>query len=142
MNRRVITPMTLSTGEELPVGAIVMVSDNFSDPKIYPDPYKFDPYRYINVPDESRQSSHHVSLTPSNMAFGYGSHACPGRFLASNMMKVVIAMIVVNYDWRVGEGNPEGTKGLWKDMDTKLLVLPDSKVELRARGKEEREVEL
>ncbi|KAF3759878.1 cytochrome P450 [Cryphonectria parasitica EP155] len=117
MNRRVVRPMTLSTGEKLPVGAIVMISDNYADPTLYADPDKFDPYRYIAAREANPHSNYHVSLTPSHMGFGYGAHACPGRFLASNMMKIAMAFMVMNYDWRVG-------------------------AELRARSKKEREVEV
>jgi cytochrome P450 len=143
MNRRVVSPMRLSTGETLPVGAIVMISDNFADPTVYADPDKFDPYRYITAREANPHSNYHVSLTPSHMGFGYGGHACPGRFLASNMMKIAMAFMVVNYDWRV-EGGADGEvmKGLRTEIETKILVLPDAKVELRARAREEREVEL
>jgi cytochrome P450 len=135
--------MTLSTGEKLLVGAIIMISDNFADPTLYANPDKFDPYRYIAAREANAHSNYHVSLTSSHMGFGYGVHACPGRFLATNMIKIALAIMVVKYDWRVWEGaEGKGTKGLRTDMETKLVVFPDAKVELRARGREEREVEV
>jgi cytochrome P450 len=135
--------MTLSTGEKLPVGAIVMISDNYADPTVFKNPDQFDPYRYIAAREADSRTDYHVSLTPSHMGFGYGVHACPGRFLASNMMKMAMAFMVVNYDWRVGEGvEAKGAEGLRTEMETKILVYPDAKVQLKARAKKAREVEV
>ena len=37
----------------------------------------------------------------NNFAFGYGPHSCPGRFFAVHEMKLVIAHIVINYDFKL-----------------------------------------
>ncbi len=39
-----------------------------------------------------------TSITPSFLAFGYGKHACPGRWFASQTMKQALAGIIMNYD--------------------------------------------
>lgn len=58
-------------------------------------------------------------------------------------MKIALAFMVVKYDWRVGKGaEGKGTDGLRTEMETKLVVFPDAEVELRARRREEREVEV
>lgn len=38
------------------------------------------------------------TVTPSFLAFGYGKHACPGRWFASQTMKQALAGIILNYD--------------------------------------------
>ncbi|KAI9830674.1 MAG: hypothetical protein M1826_004503 [Phylliscum demangeonii] len=39
-----------------------------------------------------------VTTSEAFLAFGYGRHACPGRFFAANEIKLLIAYIVLNYD--------------------------------------------
>jgi cytochrome P450 len=39
-----------------------------------------------------------TTITSSFLAFGYGKHACPGRWFASQTMKQALAGIVLNYD--------------------------------------------
>lgn len=44
-----------------------------------------------------------------SLEFGHGSHACPGRFFATAVLKCTLAAILQNYDlrFREGEGNPQ-----------------------------------
>ncbi|KAK8030950.1 ent-kaurene oxidase [Apiospora arundinis] len=41
------------------------------------------------------------------MAFGYGKHACPGRFFAANEIKLILAHILLQYDLRMPDGATE-----------------------------------
>jgi cytochrome P450 len=41
------------------------------------------------------------------MGFGYGRHACPGRFFAANEIKLILARIVLQYDLRMPGGATE-----------------------------------
>lgn len=41
------------------------------------------------------------------MHFGYGRHACPGRFFAANEIKLILARILVDYDIRMPDGLTE-----------------------------------
>ncbi|KAI0401584.1 cytochrome P450 [Xylaria palmicola] len=38
-----------------------------------------------------------TTVSPSNLAFGYGTHACPGRFFAIRMVKMVVITLLLNY---------------------------------------------
>nr|POE56583.1 ent-kaurene oxidase [Quercus suber] len=40
------------------------------------------------------------------LSFGHGRHACPGRFFASQEMKLMMAHIVMTYDVRIDGGRP------------------------------------
>lgn len=63
-------------------------------------------------------------------SFGYGTHACPGRFYASNQMKLLIAQLIVHYDWELPEGTasvPHVHKGFGHSPS------PTQKVTLRNR---------
>jgi cytochrome P450 len=44
---------------------------------------------------------------PLYFQFGYGRHACPGRFFAANEIKMMVANFVLAYDMRHPEGVTE-----------------------------------
>lgn len=46
-----------------------------------------------------------VTTTTDYLAWGYGHHACPGRFYAAVVMKLVLAQIVIGYDIRFEDGH-------------------------------------
>ncbi|KAF6825249.1 P450 monooxygenase [Colletotrichum plurivorum] len=110
MNRKVESPMTLSDGTHLPKGVHITVSvHNSRDPSLWgPDPMKFDGHRFLRMREQPGQENRwqFVSTSPEFLAFGHGAHACPGRFFASNEMKIVLAHLLMNYDWRVVEDKP------------------------------------
>jgi cytochrome P450 len=117
--RKVLKTTTLSNGQVLPKGYIVEVpwGPLAFDGQVYPDPETFDPLRFSKI-RESRHGSGResaetlagsllVGASTTNLAFGFGKHACPGRFIAANMMKSILANLLLQYEIRM----PEGTKG-------------------------------
>ncbi|KAK1499410.1 ent-kaurene oxidase [Colletotrichum cuscutae] len=46
------------------------------------------------------------------MAFGFGRHACPGRFFAATEIKMLIARLLLEYDIRMPEGVMERYKNI------------------------------
>lgn len=91
------------------------------DPETFPDPQNFDPLRFYRLREEQQhidedqqaRDEHNtaqnqlVSVTNTNLVFGYGRHACPGRFFAANELKLIIINIIMNYDIRLEEGVTE-----------------------------------
>lgn len=57
--------------------------------------------RYVRV---------HLNLSIRNTADQARRHACPGRFFASQEMKLMIAHIVMNYDIKIEGGRPKNTE--------------------------------
>ncbi|KAK2050875.1 hypothetical protein LY76DRAFT_470886, partial [Colletotrichum caudatum] len=45
-----------------------------------------------------------ISVTKGKMSVGFGRHSCPGKFFASNEIKVIMAELVINYDVSLPEG--------------------------------------
>ena len=43
------------------------------------------------------------------ISFGHGKHACPGRFFASNEIKVILVGLLMRYEFKFmeGMGRPE-----------------------------------
>ncbi|KAG5649957.1 hypothetical protein H0H81_001313 [Sphagnurus paluster] len=60
------------------------------DPKIYPDPHRFDPGRFYNT--EKPQ------LDPQSFVFGFGRRACPGKELANANMFLLMSMMLSVFD--------------------------------------------
>ena len=70
-----------------------------------------------------------------SLDFGHGSHACPGRFFAINVIKATLAAILLKYDlkFRDGESYPV-------PKYNRILVLTPNRervVEFRNRGPSE-----
>lgn len=81
------------------------------DNDVYPDSDKFDAFRYSRVREESAKekgprsveataANQFVSVHPQHLSFGYGRHACPGRFFAANEIKMILANAILRYDVR------------------------------------------
>ena len=73
------------------------------DPDIYDKPEVFDGFRSYNLRDDygiDKESLQYTSTSLNNMAFGYGRHACPGRFFASCVTKMIMAYLLMHYDFK------------------------------------------
>lgn len=43
-------------------------------------------------------SAQFVGVGQTSLQFGYGRHACPGRFFAAHEIKMIMASFVMHYD--------------------------------------------
>ncbi|KAK2746282.1 hypothetical protein FQN55_005710 [Onygenales sp. PD_40] len=100
-------PLEGGTSVHLPKGAMVSILGLgvHRDQDIYEDPMKFDPWRFArqqkNNENQQNDSFTSLSLTATsahNLIFGYGRHACPGRFLADAKLKILLVLLLMNYD--------------------------------------------
>ena len=103
INRYLYGDVKLSDGTLLPKGSRMWIAGRYKDPDLYPDPEKFDAYRFLKSRTEAGQSNQwqHTSMTPEHLGFGYGDHGCPGRFMASNELKVALCFLLLKYDWKL-----------------------------------------
>lgn len=107
MKRLAEEDIKLSDGTIIPKGETIFVSGNrMWDPTVYPDPMTFDPYRFLKLRETPGHETSAQLVSPSveHMAFGYGKHACPGRFFAANEVKIALCHILLKYDFRLAEG--------------------------------------
>lgn len=105
------------------------------DPDNYPDPTRFDAFRYSRPFEgqegqaaEARETM--TTLTPKWLAFGYGKRACPGRWFVAQTLKQALAHVVMNYDVEIVGKRPERKAIL-------AIMTPPEDVKLRVRRKEQ-----
>ncbi|KAL2881477.1 hypothetical protein SGCOL_003043 [Colletotrichum sp. CLE4] len=107
MNRKAMGQVRLSNGLVLEKGDQCLTDlGSMVDPNNYPNPLEFDGYRFIRMRGDPKMDSkaHLVSTSAAHMGFGHGMHACPGRFFASNEVKVLLCHLLLKYDWKLGSG--------------------------------------
>ncbi|KAH7013843.1 cytochrome P450 [Ilyonectria destructans] len=137
IHRYVDNDIKLSDGSTLRKGSRVMVSaDPFMDPEVYPNPEKYDLYRFYNLRAQPGKENgyQYVTTSPQHLLFGHGTHACPGRFFASNEMKIALCHLLLKYDWKLRDG--ETTRPLNLQADQGYLTNPAAKIQMRRRKEE------
>ncbi|KAI1747227.1 ent-kaurene oxidase [Xylaria castorea] len=106
------------------------------DESIYPDARSFKPFRFARTDaardildafdnksqtGEARSSSQlktksSATVDDAFLGFGFGKHACPGRFFALNEIKIFIAIMVLHYDLEPLKRKPQMTPIIWLNM--------------------------
>ncbi|KAF8867032.1 cytochrome P450 [Acephala macrosclerotiorum] len=112
--RKTLKPITLHDGTTLPAGTLAFSPTNAIsfDANIYPNADTFDGLRFYNLrqvsPEDDRRY-HLTSTSKTQMQFGGGRHACPGRWFASYEIKLIIIKLLERYEVALneGEGRPK-----------------------------------
>lgn len=119
--RKVVQPITLSNGQVLPAGVIVEAPNApvCGDAEIFEDPHVFDPLRFYKVrqaKDAANANSKRSDMVASSqlvgssalsLTWGYGRHACPGRFFAANEIKMITGKVLMQYEIKLPDGVTE-----------------------------------
>jgi cytochrome P450 len=143
----VTSDLTLSTGHTLPKGTRFGVasyvvhtspetqsfSPSYNPPDTKP-PTEFDGFRFARLRAMEGKENKHQFVTTSldSLNFGHGNHACPGRFFASNEIKVVLIEFLRNWEIRLkGDVERKGSEDKRpKSHVHEFTVVPDMFAEI------------
>lgn len=109
VRRRVLHPsgVTTPSGIHVPAGSTVAtyILPILFDSAIYPDAFEFKPFRFAQsrAKLEGAQTAGQTwaSTSTKYLTWGHGRHACPGRFFASTSIKLHLAYLILNYDFKM-----------------------------------------
>ncbi|KAK7425526.1 hypothetical protein QQZ08_007967 [Neonectria magnoliae] len=133
--RKATSDMALSNGLRIPKGArIVLPTAAINmDREFFEDPEKFDGFRYYRqriASQEARSSHQMVAVGKNDLTWGYGRHACPGRYIAEVAMKLLVIEFLTRYEIRL----PANVKERPKNIEFEGLVIPDPEWELSMKS--------
>ncbi|KAL2135049.1 hypothetical protein VTI74DRAFT_9969 [Chaetomium olivicolor] len=134
-------------GWHAPYGAFLMLdlAGTHRDPELYPDPDKYDAWRFSREREEYEAKMENgegtdaeeamrikrlgmVTTSAEYLPFSHGRHACPGRFFVAHELKMILAYFLQNYEVKP---LPEKPTGPW--FGGNLIPPVDVKIEVRRR---------
>ncbi|KAI3343377.1 P450 monooxygenase [Ustulina deusta] len=125
----------LKDGKYLPRGTHVCMASYATtyDPDYVSNPSKFDPLRFWRMRQKTPEDANkHQFATTSNhfLHFGHGKFSCPGRFFASNELKLLFSTLLLRYDFKFKDGQ-QRPKSV--NIDEFLFADPEAEVLIRER---------
>lgn len=135
MTRVADEDIELSDGTVIPKDSPVKTFlDKHFDDSVYPEAERFDGYRFLKLRSQPGQENNWQFVTTSaeHAGFGHGMHACPGRFFASNEVKIAMCFMLLKYDWKLAD--EDRRPKMW-DLGTEMIA--DMSVKLMYRRREE-----
>ena len=135
MRRMMVQDHQLNDGTILPQGAHVSVPASAiqNDPEVTPEPDVFNGDRYFKLRQKEGQTHLHQFATADqkNLNFGFGSYACPGRFYASLLIKLILVRLIMEFDFQL----PAGKKGRPENLRAHEFIFPDPDGEILIRAR-------
>ncbi|KAJ5766300.1 uncharacterized protein N7511_003916 [Penicillium nucicola] len=93
---------TFKNGLTIPKGTSVLTPNlpMLRDEQYYDRPHEFDGFRFHRLGQATgRPDSFKIAgLSPKSRQFGDGRHTCPGKQLAADMLRLILAHILLNFD--------------------------------------------
>ncbi|PHH78826.1 hypothetical protein CDD80_6197 [Ophiocordyceps camponoti-rufipedis] len=100
--RLVLKPYTFSNGLHIPQGTYIFTPNSplLEDERFYADPSRFDGLRFARMRNDVklRASCPLTATNEHSMHFGIGRNACPGRFMVSDEVKLVMIHLLLNME--------------------------------------------
>ncbi|KAJ0381870.1 hypothetical protein COL922a_013685 [Colletotrichum nupharicola] len=114
MARIVQSPVTLSTGHTLSAGTRIGVpvyhvmtspstQQSYAEVADQAPASEFDGFRFYKLrqTDGNENKFHYITTTSDYLAWGLGTHSCPGRFFSSTAIKVLFVEMLRFWDFRL-----------------------------------------
>ncbi|KAJ5300310.1 uncharacterized protein N7443_005312 [Penicillium atrosanguineum] len=119
--------VTLEDGTIIPKGTSLAFANELRlDPSMYPDPEKFDGYRFQNMRKSPEKAglAQFTKTRVSHLAFGHGRHACPGRFLSCDEAKLILCHILLKYDIKPADEHASNlaVRGMFIQRDSRGVM--------------------
>ena len=132
-----MSDIVLSDGTILPKGQFVSfpAGPMTRDPQFYDTPDKFDGFRFYKEAKATNQGNSEFELAaiePGNLHWGIGRLTCPGRWYASAVMKLILALVLREFDFKFPEGQTD--RKLETYLDTMVQPNEEQKLLFRRRG--------
>lgn len=105
--------------------------------EVYSNPETFDGLRHEKMLEAVERDPSAAGRTKwasanlDNMAFGYGRHACPGRFFADYEIKLIMAHLLNTYDFEYVKEQKERPANL--NAETQMIPNHQAKIRMRRR---------
>ncbi|KAI1130862.1 cytochrome P450 [Nemania abortiva] len=130
--------LTLKDGTHIPKGSRICWAayDHMNDASVTPNPEVFDPMRSYRKRYASPEQQHKFlagQTSPDSLAFGYGKPACPGRYWAIGEIKLILARLILQYDFRFPEGVQSRPRTFYADEN--MFPDPNARIMMRLREK-------
>ncbi|EAQ85066.1 hypothetical protein CHGG_09080 [Chaetomium globosum CBS 148.51] len=147
--RKVVAPEGLTNpaeGWHAPYGALLTLdlAGTHRDGDLYADPDRYDAWRFSREKEayEAKVGGGKgdaeeamrvmrlgmVTTSPEYLSFSHGRHACPGRFFVAHELKMVLAYLLQNYDFKPLAEKP---KSMW--LGSNVIPPVQTKIEIRRR---------
>lgn len=102
-----------------------------ADPAFHPNPEIFDGLRNYKKRQESSDVGTKCLATQpslSDLSFGYGNRACPGRFFAVSVLKMVLTKILLEYGIKYA-----GNRDPYNDNEELSFISMDARLMLKKK---------
>ncbi|KAI0024061.1 cytochrome P450 [Xylariomycetidae sp. FL0641] len=133
MQRNARKEFKFSDGTVIPAGAKVGAVTHVlhRDAEVFENPDVFDGYRFYQPPGASEAKPMTMVNTGTNFhLFGHGRHPCPGRFIAVHEMKIMFALLLLKYDFKL----VPGTKP--QPFFIATMCIPDTKLKVLFKARQ------
>ncbi|MCJ1382087.1 hypothetical protein MMC17_005199 [Xylographa soralifera] len=109
-SRVMLNDYILSDGLTLKKGQFVCISgySRANDPALFPNPEEYDALRAYNHNLQDHRAQPFSGVLADDFRWGAGRWACPGRYIATLMAKVILVKLLDEYEFKLvgGKGSP------------------------------------
>ncbi|BAE65635.1 unnamed protein product [Aspergillus oryzae RIB40] len=128
-------PSRAKRGQYIPPGTSIEapLQAIYQDDSNYPDSDTFAGFRFYKIRQGGGATVHarnqFVTSNEQNLVFGYGKHACPGRFLAAAEIKMIVSKILLTYGFK----NADNWTERYSNYEVGRLNMPERAIPLLFR---------